>query len=490
MVTLPLVSLSSRAVQALRLSLLAGLVVTQAVKGAVAAYTIQVGAYQTLGEAEQVRGQFAAVYSPVFILNRSVSGVTEQYSYKVCAGNFSTYAEVWSSKERLPKTVFPGCFITSGTLPENVSPSAQLPIERPFSNPVSAESDEQTDRVLEVGGMGPKKSVSAAKSAVPVWQLGSADLLDASLNGNPEDGRTDEARERLLSERPGDSKSNQVRLRHARQLGHEKNYNEAEALLNHTINTGTADEKLAARFIRAHVKRYRGEPNTAFQEFRSLANASDVPPALRRRSMRLAAGSAHAAKNYPDAWFSFAQIAETDSNPEVIAEARMEQAGLAWELVLCGKGTWEETRALCDVVLLDPAAPHKTKATAAIMHLETWFFQENYTQCLSEVEQFMATYADVRREAGLVRVWRGLSLLNLRRIPEAKVALEEAATQELADNELFAGTDPRAVACSWLVFVARAQNDSEALQRWTDLLNTRYAGSNAALSIAPSAGSQ
>jgi hypothetical protein len=206
--------------------------------------------------------------------------------------------------------------------------------------------------------------------------------------------------------------------------------------------------------------------------------------------MRMAAGCAHAGRNYPDAWFSFAQIAETDSNPAAVAEARMQQAGLAWELVLCSKGTWEETRALCDVVLQNPAAPHRTKATAAIMHLETWFFQENYAQCLSEVEQFMATYGDVRREAGLVRVWRGLSLLNLRRIPEAKAALEEAAMQELAAHELFAGTDPRAVACSWLVFVAQAQNNSEDLQRWTDLLNTRYPGSNAAQTIAQAAGSQ
>ena len=254
-------------------------------------------------------------------------------------------------------------------------------------------------------------------------------------------------------------------------------------MLNHVINAGSSDEKHSALFVRAHIKRYRGKPGEAFTEFRALANSASVPPGLKRQCMRLAAGCAHAAKNYPDAWFSFSHIAETDTDPAAVAEARVELAGLAWELVYCGKGTWDETRALCEVILQDPNTPHRFKATAAIMHLETWFNEQNYTKSLAEAEDFLRNYSDVKREAGLVRVWRGLNLLNLRRVAEAKAALEEAALQDLASDELFAGDDPRAVASSWLVFVAKAQNQNTDVQRWSTILSSKYPQSKAAQNL-------
>ena len=85
--------------------------------------------------------------------------------------------------------------------------------------------------------------------------------------------------------------------------------------------------------------------------------------------MQRAASILHSQQRFPEAWLAFSQIAETADTPATEAQARVELAGLAFELVTRGKCNWEDVRAYAAQAVAVRDAPMRQKATAELMHL-------------------------------------------------------------------------------------------------------------------------
>jgi hypothetical protein len=195
---------------------------------------------------------------------------------------------------------------------------------------------------------------------------------------------------------------------------------------------------------------------------------------MRREAMRRAAGVAHLQRDYPNAWLAFRQIEQCSRNGETVAEARMQRAGLAYELVLNGKGSWDEFRALCKSVENIPNVSRKTLATARLMRLESFFFDKNCYDGLAEAEAFCQDYRDITREYYVGLVWNGIYLHLLGFDERACELLGQVMAAEIPAGEKFAGLEPGARAAVWLAYIADQTGDTATRDRCRTVLQERY----------------
>lgn len=432
-------------------------------------YSIQVGAYPTLSEAEQAQQVFSAAYSPIFVetLNDS-SG----YEHKVRMGHFTTYADAWVYKTRLAPGAAPGSFIASWDYDGRLLQTNHFPIERPFQveNLIGC-ADNFPDH-WELAGMTWPEPVAPELLSASVENLQKNELLAVGL-GCSDESLALPALELFVSLYPGDVESHRARLRLARILGR-SDFARADVLLNDVMSSGTVKQVGAARLLSAYSHYYRKDYAGAYDRFRAAANDPDHVPTLRRDAMRRAAAIAHKLHRYPEAWLAFQKIEEAAANDADSAEARMQRAGLAVELVGRGKCRWEEARALCASVLALPAASRGVRATAALMHLETYYHENRLQEALKETIAFLEFYPDCTREYRVAQVWHGIILAQCSNLDEARLVLEQAAATPIDEQDTFAGLAPRARAALWLAWVADLQGNLSLRDHWVQFLEMEY----------------
>lgn len=451
-----------------------------------AAYSIQVGAFPTQEAAETARQAFAASYSPTYVWNKDGSTTpTTSRPFKVLLGQFPYYAAAYAHKAKLREGVAPGCFIVKWNPPDPAPASQALPVDLPFDATDLAPSvvapptahwdavglpledtlpvDEFTVVLLEASAL-PREDVLviATEASSPTVAVVAQDVFIQDFHVDPD--------------------LNRVRLKKAKTVG-AANLTESTALLDQVAASGTQHEKAVGRLIRAYVTDKSKQRAAARDQFRTLAGDRSLLPSLRRDAMRRVAGISHALHNYPDAWLAYEQIEKTTDDPAVAAEARMARAGLAFELTGRGKGTWEEVRALCESVPTMPQAPRRVRATAALMHLETWFNQEQYNASLAEANALLATYPDIPREWYMAKVWKGISLYRLDRIAEARPVLQQILAAQIPNSEKFGGVEPRARAALWLAFLENGEGNFEARDAVVRLIQAQYPASKECMEV-------
>jgi hypothetical protein len=284
----------------------------------------------------------------------------------------------------------------------------------------------------------------------------------------------------FLEEFPADAKSNRARLCLARVLGRGADFNRADALLSEVMAHGDGVERTMAVFLLAHQRYNMGRREESAELFRTLANKEELPAELRLTSMRRYAGIAHGKQDYPVAWLAFEQIAATGHDESSEMEARMQLAGLAFELVGRAKGTWPEVRFLCQSIISAPDSPQHLRATASLMHLETLFEEERWPEALQEAQAMSVQFQECVREYYMARVWEGITLHKLNRAEEAMFILGLVADSTIPKSEKFAGVEPAARAALWLAHVARQNGDSERFNHALEVLRTRYPDSEEA----------
>ncbi|MBX7245068.1 MAG: SPOR domain-containing protein [Candidatus Sumerlaeaceae bacterium] len=438
-------------------------------------YSIQLGAFDTAREASALVDslQSASIKAEV----RTGGESSPLKPYKVVTGQYETYAAAWTAKGSMPPAAPSDRFITKW--PSNSSIAESVP-------PPSAE-------VYSTAGLGKATTLSAED----VWAAGGFDAapegVDTTINvdtsadsqtarkaaikSSGKDQTANDALEAALALRPGASDANRNRLALARAYGRGRNPSRAEALLGVVASNGTSAEKAAASFIRAHVLLNKKDLEGAFAAFQAIAGNQTYPEALRRQSMRRAAGVAHSSRDYRRAWTAFSQIESNAATAEEKAEARVQKAGLAFELVCNGKGTWNEVRMLCQRVAEDESAPRTQRATAELMFLETFYYEGNYQETLSKSREFMARYPDIKREYYTAAVWQGIMLLQLRQLPEAKMVFENILAARIARDEMFGQLEPRARAAAWLAYLANDMNDQATKLRALGILRSEFPNS-------------
>lgn len=261
------------------------------------------------------------------------------------------------------------------------------------------------------------------------------------------------ALKRVLQNDPANGRANGVRLRLSRRLMGAGQYSEARDLLAQVQNQGTPDERAVAQYLAGYTKLHEGRSDTAMADFKVVAESSTVHAELRFDAMERYAALAHKKRDRATSWLAYRQIQTLSSRPARKAKAGLEIAGLSYELVLSGKGTWDEVRALCDQVSTDAAASPQVRATAALIHLETHFQQEHYQICIDEATALRATYPKMDRECDMAGIWLALSHLRLDDLESAEKGFQAIADLPPSGRETFAGKNPRAIALVWLAWI-------------------------------------
>lgn len=431
-----------------------------------AAWFIQAGAYDTPQEAAAVQATLQKSCSPVNVQVRDGNK-----PYKVLVGQFSSYADVYSHKQKLKQGFPADAFITSGT--GTAAPVTNvLPIEHPFSGPALDASD--ASQYWTLGGFSNDPEPPAELADMPASVLDRDQLLQAGLSVAKHPFTGVQPLEEFLKRFADDADADKVRLRLARVYGRGSNVGRAEALLKKVLRDGTPEARAMARFIGAHGQVNRHQMNEAYEAFRSIANDGSLPGVLRVQAMWRAAACAHSQQRYPESFLCYQYLAENLSDPAQVAEARVQMAGLMFELVLRQKGSWDEVRNVCRLVADDPQSPRGNRATAELMYLETFYEQHRYEEAVALADKYISDFSDVKRESYVATVWKGLCLYNLNRVDEAKAPLEEVANADISLGDKFGNSEPAARAAIWLAHIADKQGNPVERQKWADHIQRQY----------------
>lgn len=410
-------------------------------------YAIQAGAYRTAGEAEEAAARLSLTCSPV--ATRAVQDGSG-YPYKVRVGRFVTYAEAWANKCLLNSPELEGAFIVAGVEGSGAVQNV-LPLRTQWDSFGLEEPDPAEGRQY--------------------WEAAGLTGSDALNGGKETPQELEDSLQKGIASQP-----NRVRLRLVRKYARTGNAARVSELLNQVRWSGNGPEVAMADFVEAHASLHLKNRAGALEKFTRLANNRNLPPSLRRECLRRAAGIYHAQQNYPEAWKAFELLSEVSTTPAERQEARMQLAGLAFELVKRGKGNWEEVRALCQVVTDDPETPRKVRATAELMKRETLWEEQRFEDALQGMEQYLASFGDIPREAQTARLWRGIILFKLKRLDEARGAFEQVAALApgTGPEDKFAGVEPRELSAAWLALIADRQGNQSSRDHWMRVLQTEF----------------
>lgn len=439
-------------------------------------FSVQVGAYTTAAEAILERERFERLCPPA-IMHFAPDNVN--FPYKVFVGGFDTYAEAWVYKSKLGTQIAPGCFVARSDHMRNLLGPPNCEAIMPFNvHGLDEAEPEHGAKYWESGGFQLINPISSELLQKDPVLMTREELLVVGLSAARYPDHGVAALEQFLAQFPLDPLRNRAVLILARMLGRGTDFARADALLAEVRSTGSMEERAMALFLSAHLEVNRKRHAIAFHAFCSVANDTSNPPSLRHEAMSRAAACAHVSNQYPEAWLAFRQIRATAQTGAEAANAQLEMAGLAFELVSRGKGgDWAQIRELCNAVSATTGVLPETQATASLMHLETLFEEGKFHEALSAVQAFCLSYSDVSREYHMARVWHGLILFRLHLHNEARDVLRSVADSTIGAADKFGGNEPRARAAIWLAWIEHNHGVIESRDHWVNLLRHEFPNS-------------
>jgi len=441
---------------------------------ALTVYSLEVGAFPTQQEASAYWQELSGRISPVFV--EEIADSSPQPRWRVWVGHFRSEAEAWVYQSLLQKKEFPGCTIEpwlwDGRALEG---NEYLPVERPFDAVVLREMPYDAQCMMDYETRGePPQEAEAALDATSIEDLTAQELLYRGQWGSIEVAIP--SLERLLTDYPQSPLVNQGRLRRAQLHLRAQEFDQVQTLLSVVQSSGTSAERSQAHLFSAYLTaRSQGKDTPeALAAFRSVVNATETTPEDRLDAMLRTAALAKLAKDIPTSWLAYSQIEQAVDTPKLVAFARVNKAAIAFERFRRqGSGDWEEVRRLCEEAALVPGAPAEVRSTAELMYLETYFEEKNYAACLEAAQQFVETYAQVKREHAMALTWIALCQAMLGRKAEALATVEQIQQLDFEYPEhSFRGQNVKAIAAQWAAWLT--QDDPSEHQRWVDLLLTEY----------------
>lgn len=439
-------------------------------------YVLQVGAFKTKAEADALKLTIGTAASPVII---SYENDLTAYPFKVCAGSFDSYAAAWVRKASATASWCSDAFIRQKDVPEAQIANARFAVPTPF-NAAGIVTGDNADAFWDAAGFRASSAPADLVGRDPAT-LNKADLLRLGMAAPVAGGQAVSALDRFVTNNPLDASAPRAKLTLARMLGRGSNTVRANALLAEVALTGSPAEKVMAEFLHGHVALNTGNRDAAYRSFRNVANRTDVPSGLRLESMRRAADTLHATQRYSECWLAYEQIIANVPDSAKVAEARMQLAGLQFELVGRGKGSWSEVRASLDKIIADPATPRAVRATASLMRFETLYEEGNFNTALDDCQVFLSQYNDLPREFYMARVWNGILLYRLNLLDEARQVLSTVAATQVPGDAKFAHVEPQARAAIWLAWIAQQKGNTPERDQWVNMLNTSFPGSEEAI---------
>ena len=379
-------------------------------------------------------------------------------SSAILSASFASGAEAWVAMKSLSPEQAGQMEIVATESPVSapVTSVSGLVPAKPFRSLPPQPAEKLKDSLKRLGAAATGELAQGLKDK-PTAQLSRTELLAVGANGANTEGVP--ALERFLAENPQAPEANSARLRLARRLMGRKDYAKVGEALAAIQAPPGSEEREVANYLSSYNRLYKDGNKAALPEFLAVANSETAPPAIRHDAMRVVAAAYHSVKDYSNSWLAFEDIAQSNTDPDVVGDARVEIAGLAFELRRNGNGSWDEVRTFCNRVLDDEASPPARKATAALMRAETYYFEGDLEEAARQMDSLVATYNANKREAAMAALWKGIILTQQGNYSQAEELLTSVAQMELNDAEKFAKKDPKAIALAWLTYIAKEQKD-------------------------------
>lgn len=200
-----------------------------------------------------------------------------------------------------------------------------------------------------------------------------------------------------------------------------------------TTEAGEAQLRCAYLMLKAR------EPETEYlKRFLAVARG-DVKASVEVRmdAMLRCAALYHRGKDLETAEACYAAIEKASTDPELCAFAQMNRAGIVMERAWNRKATFADAVGVCDDLLQRYPKVHKqTRATAALMAMESQCYQKKYTDVLKRHGDFKKEFADTP-ENMLGNYWLGVALSETGQDKLAADVLEEVVAADLPSEQRF-----------------------------------------------------
>lgn len=146
------------------------------------------------------------------------------------------------------------------------------------------------------------------------------------------------------------------------------------------------------------------------------------------------------------------------------------------ELARSGKGTADECRRLCKKILsinFNSAEIKQLKATASLMHLETYYLiEKDFHKVIQLADDHLSSFPTINRERELALFYKGKSLFYLGNYNQAKESFLTIITENLPIDNQFKNRDTKSNARYWLArCYYELNNKEEAINHIIYLLN-------------------
>jgi hypothetical protein len=178
---------------------------------------------------------------------------------------------------------------------------------------------------------------------------------------------------------------------------------------------------------------------------------------------------------------AFDELQQLTDNPYQAATCQVEKAGIVMEAArgqMGGGGDLEDCRRECTRVL-QIAQPDdaKSRATAELIHLETWFYEDNYEHCIDEAYSFLGKHTSLSKEIGMCRLFLATSLYNQGQYTDAVVAALPVLDLDLSSpDDKFKDIDLKKRALDFLITWAEEQGDNASADLFRDARTQLLAG--------------
>ena len=183
--------------------------------------------------------------------------------------------------------------------------------------------------------------------------------------------------------------------------------------------------------------------------------------------MRRVAWTYHIQGDRIKAYRAYREMERFTGSELVRAIARVECAGLLMEMARRAKGSLEDCRRECQKVLtMTPERFRKQRATAAVMYLETYYYEQNYERCVQLAEEFFKSYPDCKREYSIALCTAAQAYGRMKKYDESIRLLLELVNLKVGPEDKFYHYDLQKWAIGWLVWNYESKGDMEQANYW------------------------
>ena len=248
-----------------------------------------------------------------------------------------------------------------------------------------------------------------------------------------------------------------------------------------------------------HIKRgsawqYLGKYDAAMNGYKDVINGRTAATRDDRLSaIRKFAWCMHQDKNLVLAYKAYDEMEKitAQGGTTATATALMEKCGILLELakgdpksanIQTMRGTYDDCRKACSDALakIDPAIEAE-RSTIALIHVETFYYEKKYEDCLAAIADWLETYPNSLRNKYMVLNFAGLTYEHLDKPAEREETLLTMLylPEPQSDSERYSADgviwDMKERALQWLIQLAKRDQDDKKIAQYEEMLALRQA---------------